>query len=52
MLLAKMTGLLVLLLFNYHQASSEMIQPLQLSSIPDSDFLKSNEYNGIKSMIQ
>ena len=52
MLLAMMTGLLVLMVLNYHQASSEVIRPLELSSIPDGDFLESNEYNGIKSMIQ
>ena len=52
MLLAKITGLLVLMLLNYHQASSEVIRPLEVSSIPDGDFLKSNEYSGIKSMIQ
>ena len=52
MVLTEMIGLLTVMLLNHHLASSEVIKPLELLSIPDGDFAQSHEFNGIKSLIQ
>ena len=41
---------LILLIMN--KASSEVIKPLELKSIPDADFSPRNEISGVKTIIQ
>ena len=48
----KMIFVIIFAWLTIDQATAEVVQPLQVVSIPDADFAPSREFNGIRSLLQ